>query len=40
MTVRGKGKYRYQTEVKQEAEVFLRNLLEKHFPENKIWYVV
>ena len=40
MTVRGKGKYRYQTEVKQEAEVFLRNLLEKYFPENKIWYVV
>ncbi len=40
MTGSGRGKYRYQKEVKQEAETFMRSLMEKYFPDNKIWYIV
>ena len=40
MTGRGKGKYRYKNEVIEEGKVFLRELIEKYFPNNKIEYMV
>ncbi len=40
MTGRGKGKYMYKSEIKKEAEIYLRNLMKKYFPNNKIMYVV
>ena len=39
MTVRGRGKYCYKKEVREEAENFLLELLREYFPKNKIWYV-
>lgn len=38
MTGRGKGKYTYKQEVRQEAEDYLKELFEKYFPDNKILY--
>lgn len=40
MTGRGKGKYTYNKEVRQEAEVFLKELMRKYFPQNEIKYIV
>ena len=40
MTGRGKGKYSYKKEVREEAEKYLRALMEKHFPDNEIKYIV
>ena len=40
MTVRGRGKYRYKEEEKKEAEVFLREQMQKYFPNNEILYIV
>lgn len=40
MTGRGIGKYTYTKEARQEGEVFLRDLLKKYFPNNKIEYIV
>ena len=40
MTGRGNGKYAYKTSVRQEAEIYLRELMKKYFPNNKIEYVV
>lgn len=40
MTVRGKGKYTYTKETRQEAEIFLRDLMKKYFPHNEIKYIV
>lgn len=40
MTVRGRGKYMYKKEVKEEAEVFFRDKLKKYFPSNDILYIV
>lgn len=40
MTGRGKGKYMYKKEIKEEAEEYLRKLMEKHFPNNEIKYIV
>ncbi len=39
MTVRGRGKYCYKKEVRDEAEKILLELLHLYFPKNKIWYV-
>lgn len=30
----------YKQEVREEAEIFLRDMMKKYFPNNKIWYVV
>lgn len=38
MTGRGKGKYTYKPEIRQEAEAFLEELLKQYFPNNKIIY--
>lgn len=40
MTVRGRGKYMYKKEVKEEGEVFFREKLNIYFPNNKIIYIV
>lgn len=40
MTGRGNGKYAYKTSVRQEGEIYLRELMKKYFSNNKIEYVV
>jgi len=40
MTGRGKGKYMYKKEVRNEAEIFLRDIMKKYFPNNEIMYIV
>lgn len=38
MTGRGKGKYTYKQNVRKEAEGYIKELLVKYFPKNKIVY--
>ena len=38
MTGRGKGKYTYKQEQRKLGEEFIKSLLEKYFPQNKIIY--
>lgn len=40
MTGRGKGKYWYKEEIRKEGETFFKEMLKKHFPNNKILYIV
>ena len=40
MTGRGKGKYMYKKEIREEGEVFIREIMKKYFPESNIAYVV
>lgn len=40
MTVRGRGKYMYRKEIKEEGEVFFKEKLKKYFPNNNILYIV
>ena len=40
MTGRGKGKYWYKNDIREEGEKFFRENLGKYFPNNKIIYVV
>ncbi len=40
MTGRGQGRYTYKPEVRKEAEIFLRQELNKYFKEEKIVYIV
>lgn len=40
MTGRGKGKYMYKKEIREDGEIFIRETMKKHFPNNKIEYVV
>ena len=40
MTGRGKGKYWYKNNIRSEAEKFIREQMNKYFPNNKIEYVV
>ena len=40
MTGRGRGKYCYKKDVREEAEIFLRKQMKKYFPNNKIEYIV
>ena len=40
MTGRGKGKYRYKSDIRKEGELFFREQLSKYFPNNKIAYIV
>lgn len=39
MTMRGYGKYAYKKELKQEGEIFFRELLQRYFPKNNILYI-
>jgi len=36
---RGKGKYSYKKEIREEATIFFKNLMEKYFPNNKLCYI-
>lgn len=38
MTGRGRGKYTYKQEQRKKGEEFIKGVLERHFPENKIVY--
>lgn len=40
MTGRGRGKYAYKKEIREDGEKYIRELLLKYFPNNKIAYVV
>ena len=40
MTGRGKGKYWYKNDIREEGEKFFRENLGKYFPNNKIIYIV
>lgn len=40
MTGRGMGKYCYRQDIRKDGEIFLREQLSKHFPNNKIEYIV
>ena len=40
MTGRGKGKYWYKNELRQDGEIFLREQMHKFFPNNEILYIV
>jgi len=40
MMVRGRGKYRYKNELVEEGKEFLKDQMEKYFPNNKIMYIV
>lgn len=40
MTGRGKGKYWYKSELRSEAEIYLREQMNKYFPNNRIEYIV
>lgn len=40
MTGRGKGKYWYKNEIRNEAEIYIREKMHKYFPNNIIEYIV
>ncbi len=40
MTGRGKGKYMYKKEIREAGEEFMRDIMHKYFPSNKILYIV
>lgn len=40
MTGRGKGKYMYKSDLREEGEIFFREELNKYFKNNRIWYIV
>ena len=40
MTGRGRGKYSYKTEIKEESKKYLLDLMRKYFPNNEIKYIV
>ena len=40
MTGRGRGKYAYKTQIKEEAKKYLLDLMKKYFPYNEIKYIV
>jgi len=40
MTGRGKGKYMYKHEVREEAEKEIRAVMKQYFPNNEIKYIV
>lgn len=40
MTGRGKGKYTYKSTLKEDASIYLQNLLKIYFPNNEIKYIV
>ena len=40
MTGRGRGKYMYKSDIRKDGEIFLREQMQKYFPNNKIEYIV
>ena len=39
MKGRGNGKYVYKTYLRDEGEIFIRDILKKYFPNNEIKYI-
>lgn len=40
MTGRGRGKYMYKQDLREEGKIFFQEELGKYFKKNKIWYIV
>ncbi len=40
MTGRGRGKYMYKKQIREDGEIFIRDTMKKFFPNNSIEYVV
>lgn len=40
MTGRGKGKYMYKKDIREEGEIFIRKIMKKYFPDSNIAYIV
>ena len=40
MTGRGKGKYAYKPAIREEAKIYIEDLMNKYFPNNEIKYIV
>ena len=40
MTVRGRGKYMYKMDLKENGKKYMSDLIYKYFPNNKILYIV
>ena len=40
MTGRGKGKYMYKKEYREEGEIFIKEMMKKYLPNSKIAYIV
>ena len=40
MTVRGRGRYMYKKEIKDESAIYIKELLNKYFPNSNIKYIV
>ena len=40
MNGRGRGKYMYKNDIRKDGEIFLREQMQKYFPNNKIEYIV
>ena len=40
MTGRGKGKYMYKPDIKEEGKKYMGDLMHKYFPNNEIKYIV
>ena len=39
MTGRGRGKYTYKKIVREEGEIYMRDIMNRYFPKNKILYI-
>lgn len=40
MMVRGRGRYMYKKEIREDGSLFFKNIMEKYFPRNEIKYIV
>ena len=40
MMVRGRGRYMYKKEIREDGSLFFKNIMEKYFPQNEIKYIV
>ena len=40
MMVRGRGRYMYKKEVREDGSVFFEKIMKKYFPDNEIKYIV
>ena len=40
MMVRGRGRYMYKKEIREDGTHFFQEIMKKYFPENEIKYIV
>ena len=40
MMVRGRGKYMYKKEIREDGSKFFKEIMRRYFPDNKIKYIV